>query len=221
MEDVESNKASLQEAYIAQNTAKMNVERAMEQKNESENVFAGLQMENREIESQLREIAENKDKIAEELQSAKEREAQIEEESAGFQKILDENAGREEEAQKAVSDVQLKEAAVRQKLEFVLQNLERVNGEIRRYEEEREGFVTEAKEAKADAEKKRHDIEEIKKTILASKDNSEQLEQALKEHTARRGEMSAEYKGFSRSAKTSPRRSPIWTRNDFPSEQPA
>ena len=106
----------------------MNVERAMEQKNESENVFAGLQMENREIESQLREIAENKDKIAEELQSAKEREAQIEEESAGFQKILDENAGREEEAQKAVSDVQLKEAGVRQKLEFVLQNLERVNG---------------------------------------------------------------------------------------------
>ena len=185
-----------QEAYIAQNTAKMNVERAMEQKNESENVFAGLQMENREIESQLREIAENKDKIAEELQSAKEREAQIEEESAGFQKILDENAGRAEEAQKAVSDVQLKEAAVRQKLEFVLQNLERVNGEIRRYEEEREGFVTEAREAKADAEKKRHDIEEIKKTILASKDNSEQLEQALKEHTARREEMSAEYEGF-------------------------
>ena len=36
-------------------------------------------MENREIESQLLEIAENKDKIAEELQSAKEREAQIEE----------------------------------------------------------------------------------------------------------------------------------------------
>ena len=193
-EDVESNKASLQEAYIAQNTAKMNVERAREQKNE--HVFAGLQMENREIQSQLREIAENKDKIAEELQSAKEREAQIEEESVGFQKILDENAGREEEAQKAVSDVQLKEAGVRQKLEFVLQNLERVNGEIRRYEEEREGFVTEAKEAKADAEKKRHDIEEIKKTILASKDNSEQLEQALKEHTARREEMSSEYKGF-------------------------
>ena len=137
-----------------------------------------------------------REKLEKELQSAKEREAQIEEESAGFQKILDENAGREEEAQKAVSDVQLKEAGVRQKLEFVLQNLERVNGEIRRYEEEREGFVTEAKEAKADAEKKRHDIEEIKKTILASKDNSEQLEQALKEHTARREEMSSEYKGF-------------------------
>ena len=34
------------------------------------------------------------------------------------------------------------------------------------------------------------------KTILASKDNSEQLEQALKEHTARREEMSSEYKGF-------------------------
>ena len=110
---------------------------------------------------------------------------------------------------------------MRQKLEFVLQNLERVNGEIRRYEEEREGFVTEAKEAKADAEKKRHDIEEIKKTILASKDNSEQLEQALKEHTARREEMSAEYKGFFPEARRHLQEDLRSGQGDFPSEQPA
>ena len=71
-----------------------------------------------------------------------------------------------------------------------------MNGEIRRYEEEREGFVTEAKEAKADAEKKRHDIEEIKRRSLRQRTIPSRLEQALKEHTARREEMSAEYKGF-------------------------
>ena len=97
----------------------------MEQKNESENVFAGLQMENREIESQLREIAENKDKITEELQSAKEREAQIEEESAGFQKILDENAGKRGRSPEGGVRCTVKgTAGMRQKLEFVLQNLE-------------------------------------------------------------------------------------------------
>lgn len=196
MEDIEKNKAALQEQYILQNTAKMNVERATEQKNESESVFAGLKLESREIENQLREINENKERILMEIEAAKEREIQIEEENGRFQATLDENAGREEEAQKAVSDVQMEEAALRQKIEFVLVNLTRINGEIKRYDEERESFVMEAKEAKADAEKKRHDIEEIKKTILASDDTYASLEKELKENTARKEEMSAEYKGF-------------------------
>ena len=195
-EDIEKTKATLQEQYILQNTAKLNVERATEQKNESESVFAGLKLESQELENQLREISDNKTRITEEIETAKEREKQIEEENTQFQKSLDENAASEEAAQKAVSEVQLKEAAVRQKVEFVLVNLDRINGEIKHYEDEREGFVRDAKDAKADAEKKRHDIEEIRKTILASDDNYEKLEAELKENTARREEMSAEYKGF-------------------------
>ena len=155
-----------------------------------------MQVESREIESQLREINENKEKILQEIEEAKLREEQIEEENAKFQATLDENASREEAAQKAVSDVQLEEAALRQKIEFVLENLTRINGEIKRYENERENFVVEAKEAKADAEKKRQDIEEIKKTILASDDSYANLEKELKENTARKEEMSAAYKGF-------------------------
>jgi chromosome segregation protein len=195
-EDIDKNKLKLQEQYILQNTAKLNVERATEQKNESESVFAGLQLENNEIENQLREINENKAKILEEIAFAKKREAQIEEESAAFQKILDENASQEEEAKTAVSEIQLEEAGIRQKVEFVLANIERVTGEILGYDKEREGFLTEAKDAKADAEKKRHDIEEIKKTILASDDAYAALEANLKEQLANKEEMQTQYKGF-------------------------
>lgn len=195
-EEIEANKAALQEQFILQNTAKLNVERATEQKNESESVYAGLQTENREIENQLREIGVNKERILEEIEAAKQRQAQIEAESSSFQAVLDENAGREEAAAKAVSDVQLEEAAIRQKAGFVLENLERVTGEIRRYEQERETFVSDAKSAKEDAERKRRDIEEIKKTLLASDDTAVRLERELKEHIARREELSAAYKGF-------------------------
>lgn len=195
-DDIEKNKVVLQQQYILQNTAKMNVERATEQKNESESVFAGLQTESREIESQLLEIRENKAAIAQEIEQAKVREAQIEAENDKFQAVLDQNAGREEEAQQAVSAVQLEEAAIRQKAEFVLVNLERIGGEIRRYEDERESFVNEAKEAKADAEKKRRDIEEIKKTIFASDESYADLEKELKETVSQKEEMSAQYKGF-------------------------
>jgi len=195
-EDVEENKAKLQEQYILQNTAKMNVERATEQRGESESVFAGLKAENNELENQLNEINENKAKIAEEIAAAGKRETEIEEESRQYQELLDKNAAREEEAAKAVSDIQMEEARIRQQAEFIQLNIDRLAGEIDRYEKDREELLQQAEEAKADAEKKRNDIEEIQKTLLASDDSSADLEKELKESIEKKEEMSAVHKGF-------------------------
>ena len=196
VDDIEANKAELQEQLILQNTAKMNVDRAAAQKNESENVYAGLIAENREIEKQLQEINDNKAKISEEIEYVKNRESQIEEENKNFQQILDAKSADVESATNAVSQVTLELAGIRQKAEFVMENLTRIQGEIRRFDDEREGVLNEAKNAKADVEKKRQDIEEIKKTILNSTDYQEEQEKALKEHTRKKEEMSASYKGF-------------------------
>ena len=195
-DDIEANKAELQEQLILQNTAKMNVDRAAAQKNESENVYAGLIAENREIEKQLQEINDNKAKISEEIEYVKNRESQIEEENKNFQQILDAKSADVESATNAVSQVTLELAGIRQKAEFVMENLTRIQSEIRRFDDEREGVLNEAKNAKADVEKKRQDIEEIKKTILNSTDYQKEQENALKEHTRKKEEMSASYKGF-------------------------
>ncbi len=195
-EDAGKNKAELQELYILQNTAKLNAERAKEQKNESESVFAGLQLEGNEIENQMREIAKNKALIEQEIAEAKQKEQELEEETKRLQAELLAQGEKETAAQEAVSALQMEEAAIRQKEEFVLLNLERIEGEIKRYEDEREGFLRDAKEAKQDAEKKRGDIEEIKKTILASEDACLRLEQELQETIERKEELSAAYKGF-------------------------
>lgn len=195
-EDAGKNKAELQELYILQNTAKLNAERAKEQKNESESVFAGLQLEGNEIENQMREIAKNKALIEQEIAEAKQKEQELEEETKRLQEELLSQGKKETAAQETVSALQMEEAAIRQKEEFVLLNLERIEGEIKRYEDEREGFLRDAKEAKQDAEKKRGDIEEIKKTILASEDACLRLEQELEEMIGRKEELSAAYKGF-------------------------
>lgn len=195
-DDIEHNKLKLQEQYIIQNTAKMNVERVTEQKNESETVFAGLRIENQEIETQLLEINENKEKIAEEIAQALKREQQIEEENRHFQEILDTNAAAESEAQAAVSDVQMEEAALRQKLEFASVNLKRIEGEISRYESERQEFLNQLEAAKEDAEKKRREIEEIQKTILSAEGMHTELERELTKNTARKEELNAKYRGF-------------------------
>ena len=195
VDDIEANKAELQEQLILQNTAKMNVDRAAAQKNESENVYAGLIAENHEIEKQLQEISDNKAKISEEIEYVKNRESQIEEENKNFQQILDAKSADVESATNAVSQVTLELAGIRQKAEFVMENLTRIQSEIRRFDDEREGVLNEAKNAKADVEKKRQDIEEIKKTILNSSDYQKEQENTLKEHIRKKEEMSASYKG--------------------------
>ncbi|MBR2403267.1 MAG: chromosome segregation protein SMC [Lachnospiraceae bacterium] len=195
-DDIEANKAELQEQFILQNTAKLNVERATQQKAESENVFAGLMAESNEIEKQLREIAENKQQIAEEIEQANAREVEIQQENEKLTHILEETSVKEGPAVQAVSDVQMEEAGVRQKVEFVLENMNRINAEILKYEQERDKVMSEALDAKVDAEKKRQDIEAIKQTIIASDENYAKQDEALKENLAKKEEMSAVYRGF-------------------------
>lgn len=195
-EDIEAGRVKLQQQYILQNTAKMNVERAAEQKNESESLYAGLRAESAEIEGQLREILENKEKITLEIEAAGLREKELEEENRRLQELLDAASGEEAGAQKEVSDIVMEEANIRQKAEFVQVNLDRLTGEIRRYEEDRETILKEAEEARKDVLKKRGDIEEIQKTILAAGDSHTDLERELREKSARREELSGVYKGF-------------------------
>ena len=195
-DDMEANKAALQELFILQNTAKMNVERVTQQKSESESVFAGLKLENIEIEKQLREIAEDKAKIAEEIAYAANRERQIQEENEALSHILEEVSAKEAAATKAVSDIQMEEAGIRQKVTFLLENINRINGEIQKYEQERDRVMADAQEAKVDAKKKRQDIEAIKQTILAAEDNYATQEASLKENLAKKEEMTAVHKGF-------------------------
>lgn len=195
-EDLEKVREDLQKAYILKNTAELNVKRAREQKDESESVFSGLKSESVQIEKQIAEINLNKEKITEEIEQAQTREAQIEQANKDFQEILDEQIYMEESASKHVSEIQLEEANIRQKSEFVRENLERIRGEMERLGEELEKVKEDAQLSQEDARKKRHDIEEIEKTILASDDNYASLVKELKESQEAKEQMNTEYKGF-------------------------
>ena len=196
LDDMEENRAQIQKLYIVQNTAKMNLDRVSSQKNERENVYNGLKSENQELENQLLEIRENKVKIEEEIEYAKKREILITEENNGFQKILAENAENEEKESQKVSKILLELAAAKQKSEFIAENIERIHGEIIRCDEERESVIQDAQTAKTDIEKKRSDIEEIKKTIASSTEYEKSQEDILKSSLQKKEEMSVTHKGF-------------------------
>ena len=195
-DDLENINISLQEEYIVQNTAKLNVDRAMQQRTESETVYEGLQRESREIDEQLEEIKREREKNLVDIEQAAAREQEIQEENVKYQGILDTQIALEESAQAEVSKIQLEEASYLQKAEFVAENVNRVLLELKKIADEQDILTKQAQASVDDAKKHEQDIEEIRKTMLASDDHYIQLEKTLEENVTKKEEMSAEYKGF-------------------------
>lgn len=195
-EDLEQLREDLKQAMLNSNTAKLNMERAKEQKEENDGQYSGLIKESKEIEEQLSEITQNRQLIQEEILQADKREKEIEEESGNFQKILEEQNKLAEESQKDVSRVQLEEANLVQKAEFIQENISRVQAEIQKLDDELKQAEQEKLDSQADVDKKYHDIEEIKKTMEASDSAHGELEQKLSDSQKEREEMSVKYKGF-------------------------
>ena len=195
-DELDQVKEELQQKYLVQNTAKMNVDRAKQQRNESEAVFTGLMGEKQQIEQQIEEIDNNKKQILDEIEYSKKREQEINEEANAFQKILEEQAKLENEASQKLSNIQLETANIKQKVEFAQVNIDRINGEVEKFDAERADLLENAAQSKEDAKKKQQDIEEIKKTIAASGESHGKLEEELRESVAKKEQMSADYRGF-------------------------
>ena len=194
--DMDEAREKLQQGYLTANTAKLNYNRAKEQKEQSEKVFTGLVLEAQELEQQQAQIELDKERIAGELSDADKREKEIAVESDRLQVILDEQIYLEESATKEFSAIQIDESNFRQKIGFVQENLDRVSGELQKLAEEAVQMTEGLNQSKEDVEKKTAQIEEIRQTILAGDDNYARLEQQLKDAVAKKEKLAEDNKSF-------------------------
>jgi len=195
-EDLLQVREDLKESMLRQNTEKMNLQRAREQKEANDSQFTDLQTESRQIEYQLGEITENRGMIQEEIQAADRREKEIEEENRNLREILDRQNQLAEESQRAVSGVQLEEANLLQKVKFLQENISRIEGELEKLQADLEAAKQEKDDSQADIEKKQQDIAGILETIKASDTAHDELAKKIQEGQRQREEMSQSYRGF-------------------------
>ena len=195
-EELVTVKAMIQEQMVAHTAAQMNVDRARQQKNDSDNAFASLMNENEQMDIQISQINVEKQKIIEADEYARRRKLEIEEESKNLQAILEEQSQLEEAAKQKVADITMEENAILQNVQFVLENLNRVNSEIERFDAERNELTENVALAKEDVEKKQRDIEEIRLTITASVDSVSKLQEQLADSLTQKDQMSEQYRGF-------------------------
>lgn len=194
--DLEEAREKLQQGYLSANTAKLNYNRAKEQKEHSEKVFAGLVTETKELESRQAQIEQEKACIAEELSDTDKRQKEIEEENTRLQTALDEQIYLEESATKEFSAIQIEESNFRQKTGFVQENLDRVDGELKKLADEASRLAEGLNQSKDEVEQKLAQIEQIRQTILAGDDNYAHLERQLKDAVTKKETLSGDNKSF-------------------------
>lgn len=194
--DLEEVKSTLQDKFLEQNTARMNVMQAQQRKKETKEGCNALRSEEKEIESQIQEITGCKESILQELQISEEVEKKAEQQVRQFQTELEGKREEETERTARVSEWDLEVEKMLQKQEFHQLNVDRIDGEILRYTKElteiREGMEV----AKTGIAEKENNILEIEKTILNSHSVQGDTQQKLNDEIARREELSARQKNF-------------------------
>ncbi len=194
--ELDDTKSHLQDKFIEQNTARMNVIKAEERKNEAEEGFDALKNEEQEIENQVQEIQAGKEAIVKELQESEQLEKNVQIQIEAFQKELEEQRQKESEQSKDVSERDVEVEKMLQRQEFQKQNVTRIDGEIDRFAAERKEIQEGLAENAAEIQRKEQSIKEIEETIVASNTSRSDAEMKLKEDIMKKEELSSRQKNF-------------------------
>jgi len=186
----------LQEKFIQQNTARLNVVAAKEKWSETEEGFTSLQREQEDIESQIRQIGQDKEAAAKELHASQELEETAQAQIADWQRQLEEKRAEEAKRSASVSEWDVEAEKFRQQQEFGQQNLGRIDGELERLLRElaqvEEGLTKNA----GDMEQRERDLEETRQTIQTSHTVQGETEQKLKADLEQKEKLSERQKDF-------------------------
>ena len=209
-QDIDKYNSELQQAYLKKNTLTMSIEQVKEKLAESERVFVSIEKEVAELNNQITEINNNKNSLADNNKKHEamrlEAEARVEELEGQGQ----ENKDKLTAANARVSELMIKFNSVKQKEDFIVENIRRINMDIEKYKEELEGFTSRVESSFSEITELEDRIAAIK-TDIASRTGSiadnedkvnefsvkrEELQQSHKEFFARREELSEKIAGL-------------------------
>lgn len=189
-------KDDIQNAYLRQNSARIKCDNAKEKMGNTLSDFDALREEVSVIQldlSTLNTQKENNEKLYNDSVLNEEKEKKLIDEK---QKELVELRNDETGKLQAVSDIHLVMEKLYQKQEFEQSNLDRLKNEADKFVKEKEEILNSRKMSDEEIEQKKHNLEEIKKTIEASYSSQDEANKKLKEDVARKEELLQKRKSY-------------------------
>ena len=192
----EELRTELQGKFIAQNTARLNVENEEARQEEQKGNYSDLKAENDEIETRIKEIEAEKEEALSALEESENTEKTCTELVEQHKAKLEELHVVEERENEAVSKKEIEYERTHQRQEFYQQNVDRVNDDIESEEKALAEIVESMNENEKLLEQSKKDIEEIRLTIEKSLDVQSDVTRELEEKKEAKNALSEAQKEF-------------------------
>ena len=175
----------------------MNAEQAKAKKTDAKAVSQQIHEEGTELETQILEIQENQDSIQVELEVSEKLEQELTEQIASAQKELDTERELEGRRVSEAEKVPLAYASLEQKYQFLLENEQRIQDEIEKFNEELSTLLVSKGDASEEMQKRENQIEEIRLTIENSKDLFEEDAKQILSYSGEKEELTKKTQSIS------------------------
>lgn len=173
---VDRMKEELQQYYVVQNTAEMNLRQVQRNQQGIVDQKSVLLNENAKLDEQMKEMKENQDSIQIELGTSEELERKLSEEAEKEQQLLEEKKKEEQQLHEQVEAVQLGFAKLGPKETFLKENEERLRIEYEKFCGELQELEKNRDSAKANILEKENQIAETEKKILNAGELLEEIQ---------------------------------------------
>ena len=194
--EIEQGKLALQEKFIKQNTARINLTTARSKQEENQADYESLKTETIELENQIKENEALKLSTEQELAASYENEKATEARIAELSKELE---GKHQIETDIAAELKSKEVEVEkilQRATFEQQNLDRIKAERERFEQELNEIVGEMGSSETLIKEREEQIVQIKETIAASHVAQDETKNKLEEDIKHKDELNEKQKGF-------------------------
>ena len=195
-EVIDEIQKQLQEAYVIQNTAKMNVEQSGKRIAAAMEETRRVRSETEELDRQITDISDNQESIALELDTSENLEQELTASVTDGQSTLEELRVLEGEHQKLSEEAHLACAGLEQQNFFAKENVARIEEELVKYRNELENLESGKDNVSQEIKEKEDQIQEIRQTIDNSKELFEEIEAEIRKSVKEREELNRQHKSF-------------------------
>ncbi len=194
--ELDAGAAALQEIRVFENTARINVEQLREQKRSADESFRQFGKESTELDRQASEIQEMKRESQQELRDSEAMEKAHTYAVETYQSRLEEERLKETEAQKRLEEYHLDTASILQKAEFMASSLNRVEGELKKLQNEQEELLRSRSQADEDTRSREAGIESLQAELDQTDQTIQETAEKVQMLQKQKEEQSASHKNF-------------------------
>ncbi len=195
-QELDQIREKLQDAYVVQNTAKMNCDQAQTGLAAARKQCGDLSRETEELEAQIADIGENQDSIGVELDTSETLEKELNQKIQEAQTQLESEKADESGKQAKAQELHLANAGLEQRRDFADSNISRIQDELEKFQEELAEMEASKGGTTKDIEEKEKQIQDLQETITNSADLFEEIQKEIEKYKQQREDLNQKNKDF-------------------------